>query len=209
MKVLHIFQYVAEGKAMNGKKKQIEYSKQEICQALFQLLKTNSFGEITVNEILDLSQISRRTFYRYFSNKDQVLDYYFEGLISHYQLLEDRILAQETFKGMLTVTLDFFLSHKENLVLLIRDGQFHLLLEKFNRASLAIYQKINAPWHVTNRNSLDDTLRFIVGGYFNIISSWLMEKEPRSADEIAQHLQELFQTIGNHFPKKKEAKNNE
>ena len=145
MKVLHISQNVAEGRAMNGKKKQIEYSKQEICQALFQLLKTNSFGEITVNEILDLSQISRRTFYRYFSNKDQVLDYYFEGLISHYQLLEDRILAQETFQGMLTVTLDFFLSHKENLVLLIRDGQFHLLLEKFNRASLAIYQKINAP----------------------------------------------------------------
>ena len=113
---------------MNGKKKQIEYSKNEICQALFHLLETYPFGDITVNEILDLSQISRRTFYRYFSNKDQVLDYYFEGLISHYQLLEDRILAQKTFQGMLTVTLGFFLSHRENLALLIRDGQFHLLL---------------------------------------------------------------------------------
>ena len=30
-----------------------------------------------------------------------------------------------------------------------------------------------------------------------------METEPRPAEEIAQHLQELFQTIGNSFPYEK------
>ena len=82
---------------------------------------------------------------------------------------------------------------------MIRDDKFHLLLEKYNHASLAIYQKINVPWHLTDRERSEDSLHFSVGGYFNIISSWLVEKEPRPANEIAYHIQPLFYTVANRF----------
>lgn len=33
---------------------------------------------------------------------------------------------------------------------------------------------------------------FIVGGYSNIISSWLTEENPRNPQEIAEHINNIF-----------------
>lgn len=51
---------------MNGKKEQILVSKSKIIEGTFRLLKLYTFDELTLNEILDEANISKRTFYRYF-----------------------------------------------------------------------------------------------------------------------------------------------
>ncbi|MEX2785060.1 TetR/AcrR family transcriptional regulator [Streptococcus sp. H49] len=130
---------------MNGKERQSLYSKTQIIEATFTLLKNNHFDEITVNEILDLAQISRRTFYRYFANKDDILQVYLDGLLQSYYLLKDDILAQSSFKDMLTVTLNFFWDNREKLRLLISSQKFHLLIEKYNQQAVVLYRFINAP----------------------------------------------------------------
>lgn len=58
---------------MNGKKEQILVSKSKIIEGTFRLLKLYTFDELTLNEILDEANISKRTFYRYFSNKQDIL----------------------------------------------------------------------------------------------------------------------------------------
>ncbi|AXQ79387.1 TetR/AcrR family transcriptional regulator [Streptococcus chenjunshii] len=187
---------------MNGKERQSLYSKTQIIEAVFTLLKDNHFDEITVNEILDLSQISRRTFYRYFANKEDILQVYLDGLLQSYYLLKDDILAQSSFEDMLMVTLNFFWDNREKLRLLISSQKFHLLIERYNQEAVPLYRSINAPWHVQPSHSqadLQDILHFITGGYFNIISHWLLEEPARPAAEIARNLSLLFSKIQQTF----------
>ena len=76
------------------------------------------------------------------------------------------------------IALDYFYQNRHYLRLLIKNQKFYLLLEKFNRVAVRIYQSIDAPWHIKAKTPLEltDSLLFIVDGYSNIISSWLTEK---------------------------------
>jgi AcrR family transcriptional regulator len=42
--------------------------------ALLQLLETENFQEITIQEITDRARVSRRTFYRNYSSKEEILE---------------------------------------------------------------------------------------------------------------------------------------
>lgn len=70
---------------MNGKKEQILVSKSKIIEGTFRLLKLYTFDELTLNEILDEANISKRTFYRYFSNKQDIINYYYDDFITNYR----------------------------------------------------------------------------------------------------------------------------
>lgn len=186
---------------MDGKKEQIRQSKEKIVEATFRLLEKDSFDQLTLNEVLEEAGVSRRTFYRYFQNKQAILDFYCDTFVENYHSLGEIILEQTSFESVLLITLDYFKANQPKLRLLIINQQFQLLLSKFNDVAVTIYQSMKAPWHVQSDStkSLDDILYFIVGGYFNIIGHWLMETHPRDSTEIALNIKEMFYQIANTF----------
>lgn len=44
--------------------------------------ENESYEDIKIKDILDLSGVSRRTFYRHFANKNELLNHYFEQIIN-------------------------------------------------------------------------------------------------------------------------------
>lgn len=46
-----------------------------IIDALFALLKRRDYRDITINQIVNQAGLGRRTFYRYFKSKDEVMEY--------------------------------------------------------------------------------------------------------------------------------------
>ena len=56
-----------------------EKSKEEMGKALLKCLNLYDFGEITVTQIAQEAKLSRRTFYRLFSNKEELLVFLFES----------------------------------------------------------------------------------------------------------------------------------
>ena len=46
-----------------------------IIEALLELLKHKDYHDITVSQIVDKAKLGRRTFYRYFKTKDEVIEY--------------------------------------------------------------------------------------------------------------------------------------
>lgn len=57
-----------------------EESKQKIGNALFTLMKVYHFREITVTQLTQEAELSRKTFYRLFNDKDEVLNIVFDTL---------------------------------------------------------------------------------------------------------------------------------
>ncbi|KRK39862.1 TetR/AcrR family transcriptional regulator [Loigolactobacillus bifermentans] len=55
-------------------------SRDLLVSALFQLLKTNSFAEITVRQLTQEAQLSRQTFYQIFSNKTEIVQFRLQTL---------------------------------------------------------------------------------------------------------------------------------
>ncbi|MFT8977736.1 helix-turn-helix domain-containing protein, partial [Liquorilactobacillus nagelii] len=60
---------------MNGQERLAEQSRAWLTEALFVLLQQENYNEITVKKIAEQAQLSRRTFYRSFKNKDELLNY--------------------------------------------------------------------------------------------------------------------------------------
>lgn len=180
---------------MKGRAEQIRYSKDRLCGALLELLETSRYQDIPISEILDLAGISRRTFYRHFANKGELLAYYMEGLLASYLEQRESILAAESLAGMLEISLNFWYQHRKSLRLLILNQQFDLFLTTFNAHAQEIYRSINAPWHVDRQldaKELGYIMNFIVGGYCNILRSWLVEEAPASPARVAQDLEQMF-----------------
>ncbi|MCK8475146.1 TetR/AcrR family transcriptional regulator [Lactiplantibacillus plantarum] len=62
----------------------IEESKNAFIEALFQLLKSESFEHITVKQLTLESGYSKRTYYRYFKTKTKILDIAFCKYLTSY-----------------------------------------------------------------------------------------------------------------------------
>lgn len=181
---------------MNGKEWQIETSKTKIVDAVFTLLPDNTFDELTLNEILNEAGVSKRTFYRYFKHKDDILEFYYDQFVTRYYQLKDEIIRQTSLKKMMIINLDYFFKNRERLRLLIRDRRHYRLIENFNRVNERMYMG-SAVWKRIRADepdlSLDDMYYFTVGGYSNIITHRIMEENPKSSSEIAD---DIFRALG-------------
>ena len=56
-------------------------TKQIILDATIKLMKTNKVNKLTVQKILDEANVSRSTFYSFFSDKYDVINYYFKDYL--------------------------------------------------------------------------------------------------------------------------------
>lgn len=69
---------------MTHQEKQKEQSKEWIADAFFSLLKKKNYDSITVSEIVKIADLSRRTFYRAFDCKQDIITYRFERIFPDY-----------------------------------------------------------------------------------------------------------------------------
>lgn len=72
---------------MGTKEEQSRRSKEAICEALLQCLDEEPFRKITVKKIIERADVNRSTFYKYFLDKYDLLDYYI-GQVKNEFILE-------------------------------------------------------------------------------------------------------------------------
>ena len=85
----------------------LQKTKEAIVDALFSLLEENDYGEITIQEIAAESNITRRTIYRHFRAKDEMLQYSFAEYVNR---LSEYILRREPkdFRGLCNLYFSFW-----------------------------------------------------------------------------------------------------
>lgn len=82
------------------REKQIKESKEMVKNALFNLMKTKGFDEITMSEIALEAGLVRMTLYRHFKDKDQILLYCFEDYYER-ALLEMKVQINPNLNDLL------------------------------------------------------------------------------------------------------------
>ena len=144
-------------------------SKQLIQLAFYQLLLKKDFENISIKEICEKAGVSRMSFYRYYSTKedvfivfcDEAFDKFFQE-ISHNPSLTIRDMFVLFFHGLL----DY---HRE-IDILKKSQRETILLSQFEQYASYIASKINV-YTITKRVS-PFTIPFFAGGLFNIVIRW-------------------------------------
>lgn len=154
----------------------MEYqTRQWLEEALFDLLATKkSLQNISIAELSEHAQIARRTFYRYYHSKEQVLTNYLDRLILDYiSKLQTEKLTN--FEDLVNLFFQYWSQYTEPLKILQDANLLVLILQRSYDKLSAAYTTVMAPWHVTNSNQRQITYdsRFIGGGLYNIFDEWL------------------------------------
>ena len=166
-------------------------SKQWIYEALFTLMSIKPYNSITISELTKKADLSRRTFYRNFDSKDDVLQYYLSKIVDEYT---KRLLQYRTYtlEFSIELLLNLCRDHQHNLLILRDNHMLGLLLENWTRALPQVHNTVlnhlqDFP-EFNDQEALEYLLAFNVGGTFNVMLKWINDGMVLSEKEVAHTL---------------------
>ncbi|SCA90656.1 Transcriptional regulator [Streptococcus macedonicus] len=186
---------------LSKKQHQILETKNRLSKALYLLVTERHYDKITIYHILEKAGVSRRTFYRYFNSKSDLMDYCLDNFIEGYYLQRDNFILAQQAEDIFLVTLNFMYYNREFIRSLVESGHFSLLTANFNDKSELIYKTMDLPWCVedSSDHSIDYISKGLLGAYLNVLQFWLTKDEPERPEHIAKNLALLFSSISGYF----------
>lgn len=158
-------------------------SKRWLVEALLELMAEKEFQRITIQEIANHSQLDRRTFYRHFGTKEEVLDYYIDTLVSTYiESLDEEILRDDFALTQQHFT--FLAQHLAFLRLLKYHHLFDRLLVSYSHYIQLFSEKFGLM--ATTSSDAPFAVAFKAGGFWNCVSLWLEEEPVRPPEQMAE-----------------------
>ncbi len=172
-------------------------SQKQITETLISLMKTHPYNEITVKHILLESKLARKTFYRNFESKDDVLYSLIKKNIREYFMIVN------TGEGdVLTTIFSYVEKNRELLALLDKNNLLHIPLQCMNEYGpflrSTLLSERNPFNHLFEGLDSEYLMRLNIGAIWNVISLWIhrgMQESPNEVrNTIEQYLTRLKQT---------------
>ena len=152
-------------------------SQHMIADALFSLMKRKPFQQITVTEICEEAAVGRKTFYRNFELREDVIEFQLD------------IMREEYQKGMNGLTLEqqlyyhfsYTQKYADYFIALYKNGLSHLAYDKF----WAIRSGILPMW---SEDPIEPEYRceYIIAGIEAIQRVWISRGCKESIDEVVE-----------------------
>lgn len=161
-------------------------------EALLQLMEHKEYAKITITELAQKAGLDRKTFYRNFDTKEDILRLYLD------HACEDYIanLRKETVLTTYTVARAYFrtcLAHIHFFCLLDDNGLLPLALEAYDRYLPKLHRMFECGQSADNPFYYSDyALSFFTGGFFNISVKWIRDGARKSPEEMAQMIDTLM-----------------
>ncbi|WP_010022100.1 TetR/AcrR family transcriptional regulator [Fructilactobacillus fructivorans] len=176
-----------------------EQTKTWIFNSFFDLLIKSSYKKITIKEISQHAQISRRTFYRIFNSKDNLLQSYFEELLNNYLKMLKKNTSQN-FENFVKNFFDFWTNYTGRLKLLERENLLTIMLNEYNKKIPELYEAFPMMWHLKTSDNRETTVAtwFVVGGLWNVFVGLLSEDDFYDNYDLSQVITETIFRMGNH-----------
>ena len=169
-------------------------SKEMIVDAMLTIMKQYDYREITITQIAQEADLSRKTFYRLFRDKEEVLMHLFESL---YQECIGQLKKREVqhYWDVVQCYFDFWEERRDILMLM---KQNHLLLTLFEGAynySFQVFEYVRSREIV---NKLDTQLPYLlaysVGGMHSMLMKWVEDDMTIPSSVLIEQLKDGFKS---------------
>lgn len=169
-----------------------EQSKQKMTAALLSIMRQYDYGEITVTQITQEAQLSRRTFYRLFSDKDDILQLLFEGLF-HECFEEIKRQKIQRYWDAVQVFFDFWEARKDLLALLRKSNLLPRVFEQSYQYSMQIFEFVRSKEAAASFSlPLPYLLAYSVGGMHSMLVKWVEKGMEIPSSELVAMLKSGF-----------------
>jgi len=168
--------------------------KMEHC--LQELLKTNSYENITVGNICASAGVPRGMFYRYFDSKKDALDALIDHTLVEYMMNEVFVSNREADDPLgMRALLQYWKSQKPLLDVLKRNKMETLLLERSIRYCTQEEPVLSRHLESVGRPSELEAVVFCINGVISTIFLWYQSGFAKTTEEMAQILRSLLGPI--------------
>ena len=150
-----------------------EQSKKTIAEAMLEVMKIYDYKEITVTQITQEAQVSRKTFYRHFRDKDEVLKHLFDSL---YQECISSITNRgiHHYWDVVQCFFDFWEKHSETLKLINQSNLLPQLFEESYGRSFEVFRSVKSEDIAEHyKAQLPYLLAYSIGGMNSMLIKWI------------------------------------
>lgn len=150
-----------------------EQSKEKLVKALLSIMEQYDFKEITITQLSQEAGLSRKTFYRLFKDKEELIHFFFENL---YEECMEQIKSRQIqhYWDVVQCYFDFCEERKELLLLLKRNNLLALLFEGSYHYSFHVFEYVRSQ-ETAEKHSLllPYLLAYSVGGMYSMLIKWI------------------------------------
>lgn len=159
-----------------------------IADALFSLMKRKPFQQITVTEICEEAAIGRKTFYRNFELKEDVIDFQLDRLCEQY----GKEIVGMNSEQHLRHHFEFIQKHSDFFIALYQNGFHQTAYAKFS----VLLPETMPTW---SENPVEQEYRsqYTIAGIEAIQRVWVIRGFQESLDEVVQF---VHQSQNQHIP---------
>jgi AcrR family transcriptional regulator len=142
-----------------------------MAESLLILMRKKAFSDITISEITKKAGVNRSSYYRNFKSKGDIVKYSFIKIFFEYaknnnlyEYVKNKDKKNIPYRKMLSKLFIHFLTYKNELMLIYKNGLSHYILEDFNERAISIFgqksfeEQYKAYWHI--------------GGIYNTFLLW-------------------------------------
>lgn len=152
-------------------------------QALLGAIKNQRYSQVSVTDLCRQTGLSRKTFYRLYENKDDVLCALLDGILYNMPIHQE---PKQSVQEDLYRIFEYWKEQKQILDALSVDHQTYLLLERalyyVSGEDLATQRALGAIGHPHK----EEILLFVLGGILSMTIRWHHSGYAKSTQEMAQ-----------------------
>ncbi len=167
-------------------------SREWLHDALLDLMQERPFAEISIKEIAEKADLDRRTFYRHFKSKEDVLRYAVSKGVQDYHELH----RTQKISGVRDIAHAFFCvcqKYRDFFLLLHRQNLNHLFLAELNQIFPDMHLRYHSPEEQqTPYFNSSYRLAYHIGGFWNIMNEWLKQGAKNSPEELTDIVMAVF-----------------
>lgn len=175
----------------------VKYTREWTFEALFKLLETKEYNKIKISEIIVKAGISRATFYRNFSTKDDVVilrvnrlfEQFFMNISSYYKEIDQgdaRFLIQSFFN---------LVDEEENVITtIIKSNLEYLMVQGILKV---IYTQREQFYKLIKPNEKIEkyTMEIVASSAWTLLSRWIKNGKEETAEELVEIYLSTFKSV--------------
>jgi len=162
-----------------------------ITLAMYSLMMKNDYCSISVKDICEKAGVSRMSFYRYFSSKEDIfLSFCDERFAEFYdEIMEIELVTPDIFINLIVT---YFKKFSREIKMLQKANKLQLLLNQFESYASYLLNHLNTERYRTLKGN-PVAVPFLAGGIFNTLVKWNNQNFKESEEYITKKILEVLQ----------------
>lgn len=176
------------------KDRRINKTKKAIYQAFLQLLNSKRYETITVQEIIDLADVGRSTFYSHYESKELLLDELCRYLFHHLFEREEHLSTEDYLAHIFL----HFKKNQDHVTSLLLSKNDYFLRQLQKELKHHVYPMVIPDLQTVHPKIPSSYLQhFVVSHFIETLSWWLKKGKSYTEQEVIQFYLEILKVGSN------------